>query len=505
MSDRPLSFPRGWLRFVDETLPSYVKANYSPRAAWKERDFSSKDVQFFGQGVVELSQLFTLDRPQFGRLSLRSYFGHAKFRSSYLLYFVPLQAAKFLSLFHRHAPAVAQAVRWAQQADPTLRLPLRIADLGAGPGTASLALLMHLRERWEPEQLPPIEFIWCDSDLKIMQDGRALLQELALQLWGDSHASRISVQLHRMDWWQSASKLPDRLDLVLMGHVLNEGPTVQRSRYGLAVLPPANEKTQHSDGWSEFKPLQARRLRKRLRSAQRLTTPTPEAPSLDQPLDPDSEVEQDLPEIPREESREDRFWRELWPKCAGAGVLVLEPAARESSQRLSQLRDRLLQKLYSQSPGALWGPCLHMEACPLSTGRTWCHFSWPIEIPGRWFRELSLVLGSERQWLKMSYAWFAAPNHRAPAPPTHARRVISDPLVPVTQRDRLRFSAVQPVPFLLCEPNEPRKWLGPPHHHRGDIVHLERPGTFAQEHRPKPIPVRRQVRSFQPRPNDRGQ
>jgi hypothetical protein len=111
----------------------------------------------------------------------------------------------------------------------------------------------------------------------------------------------------------------------------------------------------------------------------------------------------------------------------GAGILMVEPAFKSASQRISQIRDELM-------PHRLWGPCLHEGKCPLAQGRDWCHFSVPAELPGNFFKKFSIKLGSKREWLKFSFIWVAAPYAKEKslilAEQTQAKivRVVSDPM-----------------------------------------------------------------------------
>jgi len=90
--------PVSWSWFADEALPTWVKKKYSPKESWKDKPFSKEDSHFFFKGIEELSLLFTEERSK----NLPPYFQHPKYRSSYLLYFLPLQAAKFSTLFQLH-------------------------------------------------------------------------------------------------------------------------------------------------------------------------------------------------------------------------------------------------------------------------------------------------------------------------------------------------------------------------------------------------------------------
>jgi hypothetical protein len=206
-------FPPAWQWWVDEAIPAWVKKQYSPRESWKNKPFTKEDAQFFSRGIEELSDLFTEERSR----NIPAYFQHAKFRSSYLLYFLPLQAAKFLTLFDLHPEALEAALAHGRKAGV-----LRLADLGAGPGTASLAFLLKLLSLplKTGEELPPIELEWLDTNGSVMEDGK----ELALQI--ASHFSRlrgkVTVRTHVASWWEAPQLLTGETSLMLLGHVLNE-------------------------------------------------------------------------------------------------------------------------------------------------------------------------------------------------------------------------------------------------------------------------------------------
>lgn len=353
-------FPAAWLWFVDEAIPSWVKKSYSPRESWKDKPFAKEDARFFLKGIEELSELFTEERSK----GIPRYFSHPKYRSSYLLYFLPLQTAKFLTAFQFHEGAIQAALDHGRKQGV-----LRLGDFGAGPGTASIAFLLNLL-RLEPKDLPPIELIWFDTNRAILNDGRALAETLA------SHFPRlrgkVTIRAESATWWdgvRSLDALEGELSLAILGHLLNEsaGP--------------------------------------------------------------------------------EKVWGPLVQKARGGGLLMMEPASRRSAQILSQLRDRLIgAELYEADPSLIWGPCPHAQACPLSQGRDWCHFSVPAEIPGKWFREISKGLGSERTWLKFSYVWFATPEYRGPTPDRRDKLLISDPLRQGSDGD---------ANVLICEPETP--------------------------------------------------
>ncbi|MFZ9595638.1 MAG: small ribosomal subunit Rsm22 family protein [Bdellovibrionia bacterium] len=362
-------FPPAWLWLVDEAIPTWVKKTYSPKETWKDKPFSNEDAGFFFRGIEELSELFTEERSR----GLANYFNHPKFRSSYLLYFLPLQAAKFLTLYQLHPQAIEAAVSEAETQGV-----MRIVDLGAGPGTASLSLLLFLLGLKIPEERFPkkIQLDWFDTQAGIMTDGKALAEQLASHF--PKLRGRLEVHTHCQPWWKATDSLlgsGPKPALILMGHVLNESS------------------------------------------------------------------------LPQKEQNE--FWHSLMKAQGGGGVLWVEPAARRPSQGLSQLRDLLFEsETLPQTPTRIWGPCLHAGACPLSSGRDWCHFSTSASIPGVWFRKFSEGLGSERHWLKFSYLWVSSEQYPAPQPAPRLRRVVSDPLDASSGRPTL----------LLCEPQTVKRW-----------------------------------------------
>ncbi len=382
-------FPAAWVFAMDELVTTFVKANYSPRATWKDKPFSKDDAKFFFKGIEELSEMFTDERPR----QIPAYFQHPRFRSAYLLYFLPLQAAKFITLFGLHPAAMDAAIEHGREAGA-----IRIVDLGAGPGTASIAAILALLDRATQGglDLPPIELTWVDTSRAILEDGRKLVESLCNQfpkLRGADGKPKVQFDLIVEPWWKSLHRLPKEASLILMGNVLNEAAASDE-----AVAPAS-------------------------------------------------------------------LWSEVIARAGGGGLLFLEPAAKKSSQLLSHLRDRFFEnELLRPDSQSIWGPCLHAEKCPLAEGRDWCHFSVPVQIPGRWFKEFSEALSTERLWAKFSYLWLASPTRLAPPViDRNLRRVVSDPLKDMREGG---------MEVLLCEPEVPfrMKLLPGRRIQRGDLI-----------------------------------
>ncbi|MBL7716818.1 MAG: hypothetical protein JNL01_15235 [Bdellovibrionales bacterium] len=410
-------FPQAWKNWADDCIPQYVKDEFSPKESWKGKPFTEVDARFFFKGVEELSMRFTEDRSR----DMPGYFSHAKFRSSYLLYFLPLQAAKALVLLARHHQAWRRIRESVREAVPAAGRKLVFWDLGSGPGTFSQAALMHLSEIWTKEKpwADSIELHWWDTQSKTMTDGQVLTEKLlgllpipeghaqfaggSLPVW--NWKEKVRVIRHPDPWWKAIQD-PSKPDLILCGHVLNEG---------------SHESVRRS-----------------------------------------------LPEI--------------FSRAGAGGIFLVEPADRRSSQMVSQVRALILEAAAMNHEGAvpeIFGPCLHAGACPLIDGRDWCHFSVPSKIPGKWFAYLSKGLGSEREWLKFSYVWIGgistAKAPKAPSVPGDAdlRRAISDPMQNTASGGML---------LLLCEPEKPARVPtfvkrtsapgGAPSVMRGDLVSL---------------------------------
>ena len=242
-------FPPAWLWLVDEAIPKWVKKSYSPKESWKDKPFTVEDAKFFFKGVEELSDLFTEERPK----GMPQYFHHPRYRSGYLLYFLPLQAAKFLTLYQAYPRAVDAAIQFGKKEGV-----LRIADLGAGPGTASISfLLVLLNQKLEAgEELPPVELYWFDTNFSVMKDGQFLVEELANSF--PKLRGKVKLFLSDLPWWKAPSQLPESLALTFMGHVLNEstapktevGPfwedIVRRSQGGgILLVEPAARRPSH--------------------------------------------------------------------------------------------------------------------------------------------------------------------------------------------------------------------------------------------------------------------
>jgi ribosomal protein RSM22 (predicted rRNA methylase) len=104
----------------------------------------------------------------------------------------------------------------------------------------------------------------------------------------------------------------------------------------------------------------------------------------------------------------------------GGLLIIIEPALKETSERLETIRDLLLASYKNQ----VWAPCLHRMNCPArSSGQFWCHEARKWTPPESLLR-LNKTLHREIETLKFSFLALS----RTPPPvqgsgPNHVRMV----------------------------------------------------------------------------------
>jgi hypothetical protein len=80
-------------------------------------------------------------------------------------------------------------------------------------------------------------------------------------------------------------------------------------------------------------------------------------------------------------------------------VMLVEPALRETTRALHQVRDRLL----AENRCTVYSPCLHEKNCPaLLNPDDWCHEERPWEPPS-WIQQIDRKVGFVKDALKFSY------------------------------------------------------------------------------------------------------
>lgn len=112
------------------------------------------------RSVAELSRLFTKDRAE----RKRSYLDEESLRASYLAYFLPVNLAKVQALLDELPPDTI--CRPADQ-------PLKVLDIGSGPGTGALAVLDWMRQQGTQRD---VAIVAVDQALPALQEAERLWQ-----------------------------------------------------------------------------------------------------------------------------------------------------------------------------------------------------------------------------------------------------------------------------------------------------------------------------------------
>lgn len=105
--------------------------------------------------------------------------------------------------------------------------------------------------------------------------------------------------------------------------------------------------------------------------------------------------------------------------------VIIEPALRETSRELLQVRDMLLSEGFG-----IYSPCLCAAPCPaLEHAKDWCHEDIPWEPPAV-IQELDRLTGLRKDSLKFSYMVIRKDRHTlTDLFPAGAWRVVSEPLL----------------------------------------------------------------------------
>lgn len=145
-----------------------------------------------------------------------------EYRVAYLMYFAPLNAIRFLGMCRMtlERPGLHELLK-----DILARRPIRILDVGAGPGNALWGWLYFLAEAY-PELLPGLnlEVHLVDQSGKILLDAEALLEPFRPEI------ESLRVFRRRFDF---ETGLPEgRFDLIFLPYCLNELPS-ESSRWRL--------------------------------------------------------------------------------------------------------------------------------------------------------------------------------------------------------------------------------------------------------------------------------
>ena len=134
------------------------------------------------RSVAELSRLFTKDRAE----RQRNYLDEEALRAGYLAYFLPVNLAKVQALLDELPPDTL--------CRPEDR-PLRVLDIGSGPGTGALAVLDWMRQQGTQRD---VEVVAVDQALPALQEAERLWQAYGRSSPGPSSMlTRIHANLQR--------------------------------------------------------------------------------------------------------------------------------------------------------------------------------------------------------------------------------------------------------------------------------------------------------------------
>lgn len=154
-------------------------------------------------GVRRLSTLFTTGR-NWSEGRAPDYLDARSLRRAYLLYFLPVNHAKVSALL-REMPALPSR-------------PLRILDLGSGPGTASLAVLSHMTQLNQPIR-HGVDVIAVDRNRQALREAEALWHSMT-QAPRQYRLCTVQADVEQTD--SHSSWVQGSFDLIVLANSLNE-------------------------------------------------------------------------------------------------------------------------------------------------------------------------------------------------------------------------------------------------------------------------------------------
>jgi ribosomal protein RSM22 (predicted rRNA methylase) len=103
-------------------------------------------------------------------------------------------------------------------------------------------------------------------------------------------------------------------------------------------------------------------------------------------------------------------------------MMIIEPALRETSRALHQVRDRLLQ----EKRCTVYSPCLHEQKCPaLINPDDWCHEERAWQPPAA-VQEIDKEVGFIKDALKFSYLLFRTDGRKIAERSPQTFRIVSE-------------------------------------------------------------------------------
>jgi len=269
--------------------------------------------------VAALSRVFTKERAALGE----PYLDDPDLAAAYLSYFLPVNLSKIQVLLDELPED------WPESHQGH---PLRVLDVGSGPGTGALAVLDWINQH-RSDRAKGLAVVAVDSSADALNR--------AGQLWS-SYCGRAGLV--------EADLTTCEGNLVRSWNRGWHDEATQRAPYDLIILANClNELFAQSDNSSE--------------------------------------------------ERADLIAKLLPLLTPHGTMMIVEPALRETSRALHQLRDRLLQ----EKRCTVYSPCLHEGNCPaLANPHDWCHEERPWEAPAA-IQQIDEEVGFIKDALKFSY------------------------------------------------------------------------------------------------------
>ncbi|MCC7203379.1 MAG: hypothetical protein IT393_12060 [Nitrospirae bacterium] len=296
-----------------------------------------KETRKIAANVARLSNLLTRDRADLPH----SYLKDNELREAYIAYYLPANMYKVhlpLRELSRHPAGVLRKDR------------LRILDLGSGPGTAILGIMDFFSGSSDK---PFLEFTAVDPVEENLMEALRLFRSFKEDASADASLITAKSVIER------TKSLPQGpFDIIIMSNVLSEAGHPAAGLEKIPLTPPFSK--------GEIRP-----------------SPLEKGGRGD--LNPDYRL--------------NLVKSVISGRLATDGsLIIIEPALRETSRELLEVRDGLLK-------GGLhiYSPCLMNNPCPaLTNPKDWCHEDIPWDPPAA-IREIDKLTGLRKDSLKFSY------------------------------------------------------------------------------------------------------
>ncbi len=176
------------------------------------------EIEALARGVRTLSTLFTRKRDGLQA----GYLDDASLRNSYVAYFVPVNVGKIQTVLEELPPV--------RSADESPARPLRLLDVGSGPGAASLAVLDWMRR--QPSTQPRVlEAVLVDRSRSALHEAVRLMNSYVRLVDGPPVlVDPVQADLRQNRWMKSLeTRGTGRYDVIVIANCLNELFTMERN------------------------------------------------------------------------------------------------------------------------------------------------------------------------------------------------------------------------------------------------------------------------------------